>query len=376
MFSQLKTIPLYNFHLQQSAKMGDFAGYSMPLSYAQGSIQEHLYTRNYASLFDVSHMGQVHIIGNDSGAFLDYLLPISVSDMPVASCKYTVMLNEKGGIIDDVILTKKNISKYHLVINAACREKDLTHIKKAAQNFLVDIVLEDNVLLAIQGPKAESVLCHITKEVLQLTFMQGISVHYEDQELWINRSGYTGEDGFELSIPSKSALSLVTKLFENTEIKCAGLGARDSLRLEAGLPLYGTDMTDEINPIEANLKFTIAKKRRETGGFIGDAVVIPFFVNTDVSAILQAKKLRIGLRVEEKMSIRSGAKIFADETSVSPIGWVSSGAITPSVDYPICFAYVPLEYSSINTKVWAERRNKRYECTVTSLPFVAHNYKR
>ena len=376
MSSELKRVPLYNFHLQQSAKMGAFAGYSMPLSYAHGATQEHIHTRAHVSLFDVSHMGQIHVIGDDVGAFLEYLLPISVSSMPIASCKYTVMLNEQGGIIDDVILTKKDASRYHIVMNAACREKDTDHIKKIAQDFAVSILLEDNVLLAIQGPQSEEVLSLLTKEVSQLTFMQGMPLSYEGKELWINRSGYTGEDGFELSIASDHALSLVKKLYEHTELQCAGLGARDSLRLEAGLPLYGTDMTEDINPIEANLKFAIAKKRREQGGFVGSSAIMPFFIHDDSRVPLQVKQLRVGVRIEERTLIRSGAEIFSDEHSEHPIGWVSSGAITPSVDYPICFAYVPVAYSTVGTTLWTQRRDKRYRCSVTSSPFVLHNYKR
>lgn len=369
MSSTLHTVPLHDFHLQHCAKMGPFAGYTMPLSYARGSTQEHLHTREHASLFDVSHMGQIHITGDDVVGFLERLLPICVFEMPLASCKYTVMLNEAGGIIDDVILTRKNTADYHLVINAACKEKDIAHIHAIAQHYKVQITQEDKVLVALQGPKAESIVSQIWSEASTLMFMQGMELPYADTALWINRSGYTGEDGFEISASSKVAVDLVTQLTHNDVVACAGLASRDSLRLEAGLALYGNDMDETINPVEANLKFTVSKKRREHGGFVGDTVVCAAFSS-------EPCKIRIGLRIAERIPIRAGAKLFADKESREAIGWISSGAITPSVGYPICFGYVPYELRNKETIVWAERRENRYKAVVSVLPFVAHKYKK
>lgn len=375
----MKILYLEALHKQLGAKMGEFAGYNMPLLYNAGLIKEHIHTRTQAGLFDISHMGQFKIMGSDVEHFFNYLLPIYVDKLKVGKSRYTLLLNNQGGIIDDVILTKIGEQEYGLVVNATCLDKDYAHFLKALNKYkgITLEYLENRVLFALQGPDAESVLCDAigNKHIQALTFMTGMPFTFQNTHAWINRSGYTGEDGFEISIDNEYAEPLFMALLKDPRVSPIGLGARNSLRLEAGLCLYGHDMNESTNPFEADLGFTISKKRlidnEDSIGFVGK-YALRAFDSTSIAT------LRVGIKPKGKAPIREDVLLYISE-DVNPIkdnqiGHICSGGFSPTLNTPIAFAYVKTEYSKIGQVLWAHLRGKLIEVEVCELPFVPHNY--
>lgn len=377
--SELKSLFLEKLHINNGARMGGFAGYNMPIQYQNGLMKEHLHTREAVSIFDVSHMGQIHISGKDNTNFLDRVLPIPSASLKVGRARYTVMLNERGGIIDDLIITRKSEDVFWVVLNAACMEKDMKHLSDVAKSFpnvQIDI-LDDRCLCAIQGPQAIKKVAGLANasgeaSVEDLKFMSGFEMKFQGIPLWANRSGYTGEDGLELSIPHSIAEELIETLLQDKEIKLAGLGARNSLRLEAGLSLYGNDMDENTNVYEANLGFAISKLRLEnTNGidFIGAEV-------TRKAKNETPKRMRVGVQPSGKAPMREHVELFGSENGSKKVGEICSGGFSPTLGVPIAFAYVEQGYNDIGQKIFANLRGKFVETTVCELPFVAHRYKR
>jgi aminomethyltransferase len=347
--------------------MVPFAGYAMPIQY-EGIMAEHLWTRENAGLFDVSHMGQLLLSGEGLDAAVEALLPIDLTTLNLGDQRYSLLLNENGGVLDDLMVSRWP-NKLYLVVNGATKWDDIAHLRGNLPEAIVLNHLDDRALLALQGPKAFAALeRHVTGDwpLSALTFM-----HFGHFELGgvpaaISRSGYTGEDGFEISIPADQAAKVADLLCNEPEVKPIGLGARDSLRLEAGLPLYGHDLSPETSPIEAGLTFGINKRRRSEGGFPGAERILAEIAEGP------ARKL-VGFAVEGKMPVRGGAPIFAGDTQ---IGVMTSGGFAPSVNTPIAMGYVVIEHSSIGTKLEAEVRGKRVPVAVTAMPFIPHNYHR
>lgn len=378
-------LQLDSLHRNAKAVMVPFAGYSMPLNYGEGLLQEHLHTRNNASLFDVSHMGKLRITGEDALSFLNYLLPIPSERLAIGKARYTVMLNKNAGIIDDLVLTRTGEAEFLMIINAACIEKDLKHINSTANEFssLSIKQLTEHCLLALQGPKAASVAGHLfsnqKNSIESLAFMAGTELSFQNTKLWINRCGYTGEDGFELLVPGNIAESIAKELLSDERVKPAGLGARDSLRLEAGLPLYGDDMDEGTTVYEAAVGFVISKLRKENKNnerdFIGAEA-------TRVASQQAPKKQRVGIRPSGKALLRKGTLLYADNAMPgdaaedTAIGKICSGGYAPSLKGPIAFAYIEQGYVNNDTVLYAPLRNKMEEVTVCALPFVPHKYKR
>ena len=382
------TITLYldEVHKDHHAKMGPFAGYTMPISYAEkGIIEEHHHVREKAGLFDISHMGQVHITGSQVDAYMDMLVPIACSALKKGESKYTVMLNEQAGIIDDLIVTRKSDTLFSAVINAACREKDLANMYKIQQQFSdINIeVLDDRVLLALQGPMAISIIsaylapynnANIFDDVI---FMEGLEVSFENEKIWINRSGYTGEDGVEMSVPNSIAKQFVKGLLQNESVALIGLGARNTLRLEAGLLLYGHDMDEETNTYEAKISFAITKARLEDEStFVGKEALKAF----SLMDAKTRKKSRVGLLPVGKAPIREGVLLYASESdnpeTAESIGVVCSGGLSPILEKPIAMAYVQPAFAKLETVLWANLRGRMIAVEVSKSLFVAHKYKR
>jgi len=352
-----------------------FAGWAMPVQYPDGILQSHLHTREKASLFDVSHMGQLKITGKDRVEFIEHLTPVDAKNLPVFRGCYSLITNSKGGIIDDTIIANAKDFLY-VVVNAGCFDKDMVHIRAEEQKFKKkgkDVAVQvwaDRSLLAIQGPLAEKALQKITQSDLsKLTFFGGGFFSVKDAQCYIQRSGYTGEDGFEISVPSQAVEKIAQALLQDQDVKPCGLGARDSLRLEAGLCLYGHDLNDDITPKQANLLWTISKRRSEEGGFIGSDVIlaeIPGKIN-------DLPKRRVGLFVEGSPA-RENATIH-DPVSGQEIGVITSGTFSPVLKKAIAMAYVKPPYHKLDGKVHVNVRGKMREATVTKMPFVPTKYK-
>jgi aminomethyltransferase len=353
---------LYEFHVSHGGKMVPFAGYEMPVQYTDGIVKEHLKVRNYAGIFDVSHMGQFSIhLDEKEYSKLETIIPIDFSTLQFNQSKYTVLLNAKGGIDDDLIVTKVK-EGINIVLNAACKQNDVKRITEiiGSKNTLLH---KDLSLIAFQGPKAVSVLAKIIPGVETLSFMNGNTFIYEGENIYITRSGYTGEDGFEISISNSKAEDFCKLLLNDSEVGLIGLGARDSLRLEAGLCLYGHDLNTNTNPIEANLGWAMSKKNKTEGNFLGSKIILNEMKNG-------SKKRRVGIK-PEKIIAREGAKIFKDQKE---IGVVTSGGFGPSVNGPIAMGYIVNEFSKEDTEIELEVRGKRYPGKVTALPFYKKNY--
>jgi aminomethyltransferase len=375
--ASLKHTPLHALHVARGGKMVPFAGYEMPVQYASGVMKEHLHTRAHAGLFDVSHMGQIALHAKsgrveDAAAALERLAPQDIIGVAPGRQRYAQFTNDSGGILDDLMVA--NFGRHLLlVVNAACKAGDETHLRAHLSDACVIEPLPDRALLALQGPKAESVLAKFCADVAAMRFMD-VSPHRVDGiDCFVSRSGYTGEDGFEISVPADRAEALATALLDNSGVLPIGLGARDSLRLEAGLCLYGHDIDATTTPAEAALQWSIQKSRRNggarAGGFFGADIILSQLATG-------APRRRVGLKPEGRAPVREGAKLFADDTSPDPIGVVTSGGFGPSVNAPIAMGYVPATHPADGTRLFAEVRGQRLAVRVKDLPFVPHNYKR
>ena len=372
----LKKTNLFDFHEKKGAKFVPFAGYSMPVQYKSGVISEHLHTRSKAGFFDVSHMGQIKIWPKNNEKekliqALEKLMPCDLYNLKENRQTYSLLTNSNGGVIDDLMIANK-VSYFQLVVNASQKKTDYQHLKNnISQDF--DIELEENKsLLAIQGPQSENILSDINSNVKNMKFMDSIDISLAGIDCSISRSGYTGEDGFEISVHNKNVLQLAEILFKKSELLPIGLGARDSLRLEAGLCLYGNDLTSDITPIEANLNWVIHKRRREqvssNNRFLG---------NTKILNQLEKgpSYLRIGLLPIEKAPMRRESIIYLDEGGETEIGIVTSGGYSPTLNKPISMGRIKSEYLEGLEKVFVKIRDKILPATITKLPFIKTKYK-
>ena len=360
-------LPLDGWHRARGARMVPFAGYEMPIQY-EGIVAEHEWTRSSAGLFDVSHMGQLLLSGEGLDAAVEAVLPIDLSTLKLGMQRYSLLLDDDGGVLDDLMVSRWPDALY-LVVNGATKWDDIGHLRESLPDAITLNHLQDRALLALQGPKAASALeRHVQGEhpLSALTFMRFGHFTLAGHEAAISRSGYTGEDGFEISIPATAAAEIADLLCSEPDVKRIGLGARDSLRLEAGLPLYGHDMSPETSPIEAGLVFGINKRRRSEGGYPGAERI-----NREIAEGTDRKW--VGLKVEGRMPAREGAEVFAGSDKV---GTVTSGGFSPTLGYPIAMAYVAREYAAQGTALEIEVRNKRLAAMVVPTPFVPHRYYR
>lgn len=364
-----KTVPLHELHLRLGAKMVPFAGYQMPLQYPTGIMQEHLHTRAAAGLFDVSHMGQVVVGGAGVDTLLEALVPVELQSLAVDKQVYAVFTNPQGGIEDDLIITRWAEDSFFLVVNAACKVQDIAYLRASLPGCEVEEL--DRALLALQGPQAKDIMQQLCPAATALSFMNGCSATLAGVECYITRSGYTGEDGFELSIPSHAAAAVAEALLAFEVVKPIGLGARDSLRLEAGLCLYGHDMNATTSPIEASLAWSISPSRREqgakAGGFPGSDHILGQMVHG-------AARKRVGLTVNGKAPVREGAQI--QDASGATVGVVTSGGFAPSLDAPVAMAYVDAALAVSGTELFAVVRGKPRTVVVAKMPFVEQRYQR
>ena len=357
---------LYNLHKNLGAKFVPFAGYEMPIQYKEGIVKEHISTRQSAGFFDVSHMGQLFISGNKSSEqSLEKIIPLDFKEIKINQSKYSFLINDKGGVIDDLIITRVK-GGFNIILNAACKDNDIKEISKCLNSESQYELRNDLSLIALQGPKSESILESIIKNVKQLKFMNGGYFEYKGEKIYITRSGYTGEDGFEISVPNTKVENF-TKTLSEKGAKPIGLGARDTLRLEAGLCLYGHELNQDINPIQANLKWAISKRRREEGGFKGWEKIKDDLQNG-------VSKIRVGIKPLGKIIAREGTKIFS--SSDEEIGIITSGTFGPSVQSPVAMGYVKNKFSKIDSKIILEIRGKKYDAVVSKLPFYKKNYVR
>ncbi|ANK14179.1 glycine cleavage system protein T [Erythrobacter neustonensis] len=367
----LEPLPLDAWHRARGARMVPFAGYDMPIQYAGphgGIVAEHNWTRQNAGLFDVSHMGQLLLSGPGLDAAVEAVLPIDLSTLKVGQQRYSLLLDEEGGVLDDLMVSRWP-DALHLVVNGATKWDDMGTLREALPDDITMNYLDDRALLALQGPKAAEALArHATGEhpLSALTFMKFGRFQLAGHDVTIARAGYTGEDGFEISLPAEAAAEIADLLCAEPEVEPIGLGARDSLRLEAGLPLYGHDMTPETSPIEAGLTFGINKRRRSEGGFPGAARI-----NREIAEGTGRKW--VGLRIEGRLPAREGAEVF---NGAEKIGIVTSGGFSPTLQAPIAMAYVAAEHAAIGTALEVEVRGKRLAATVSPTPFVPHRYYR
>ena len=367
--AELGTLPLDAWHRAKAARMVPFAGYEMPIQY-DGIVAEHEWTRSSASLFDVSHMGQltVHSPEDDAGLGareLEKLLPGLITSLKPNKMRYSMLLTEQGGVIDDLMVTNTG-PHLALVVNGACKWDDIAHLREHLADEVTLTHHADFALLALQGPKAGDVLEKLIPGSGALTFMTADLFEYDGGHIWVSRAGYTGEDGFEISVHENSVAKLAKALVADDRVKPAGLGARDSLRLEAGLPLYGHDLTLDIDPVSADLTFALSKKRREAGGYLGHGPVMEAFNNGPSTK-------RVGLKLEGRMPAREGAEVFAGDAKV---GHVTSGGFSPTLGQPIAMAYVDIDYADEGTQLTCKVRNKSLPACVSPMPFVAHKYFR
>jgi len=357
---------LYNYHKSLGAKFVPFAGYEMPVQYSSGIVEEHKITRTNAGLFDVSHMGQLLIEGNENlSDELEKIIPVDLKKIKLNQSKYSFLTNEKGGIYDDLIITKVD-NGFIIILNAACKDNDFKIIKNSIGSKFKLTLYKNLSLISLQGPKSSEILEKIINRVSSLKFMNGNNFSYNDKEIYITRSGYTGEDGFEISIPNELVEDFVKKVVSKGA-RPIGLGARDTLRLEAGLCLYGHDINETTSPIEANLKWAISRRRREEGGFVGYSKI-----KSDMNGSLS--RLRVGVKPEGKIIAREGVKIFSEDNK--EIGSITSGTFGPSVNGPIAMGYVKLNFSKLGTKVLLEVRGKKHKAVISELPFYKKNYVR
>ena len=372
----LKKTPLHALHLSLGARMVPFAGYDMPVQYPAGVMKEHLHTRTEAGLFDVSHMGQV-IVKAKSGSYedaalaLESLVPVDILGLAEGRQRYGFFTDDSGCILDDLMITHVDDHLF-VVVNASCKEADLAHLQ-AHIGDQCDITLLNRALIALQGPRAVEVLAELWADVAAMKFMDVRHCRLHDVSCLVSRSGYSGEDGFEISVPADKAVDVTMRLLEHPDVQAIGLGARDSLRLEAGLCLYGNDIDTTTSPVEAALEWAMQKARRaggaRAGGFPGSGRILSELENG-------AARRRVGLKPEGKAPVRGHAKLYADAEGKVEIGEVTSGGFGPSVEGPVAMGYVPVSYAAAGTQVYAEVRGKFLPVTVSALPFVTPTYKR
>jgi aminomethyltransferase len=375
--SPLKRTPLHALHVARGGKMVPFAGYEMPVQFSTGVLREHLHTRGSAGLFDVSHMGQIALRPKsgkleDAALALERLVPQDILAIAPGRQRYAQFTNQAGGILDDLMVANFR-SHLFLVVNAACKTTDEAHLRAALDDACVIEPLADRALIALQGPKAESVLARVCADVSLMRFMDSGPRHIDGIGCFVSRSGYTGEDGFEISVPAEHAERLANILLANSDVLPIGLGARDSLRLEAGLCLYGHDLDTTTTPVEGALEWSIQKSRRHggarAGGFPGAEKIL-------AQLDRGAPRRRLGLRPEGRAPVREGAPLFAGETSSEQIGAVTSGGFGPSLNGPVAMGYLPSSLGAPDTPVFAELRGQRLPLRVAPMPFVANTYKR
>jgi len=365
--------PLHALHLELGAKMTPFAGYDMPVSYPEGILAEHRHCRSAAALFDVSHMGQLRLVADDmdeAARALESLVPVDVLGLAPGRQRYGFFTNSHGGIQDDLMITRREHDLF-VVVNAACKEADTRYLMTHIGHRCRVVPLPDRGLLALQGPKAAQTLARLNEDVTQLTFMTGGNFTLAGTECFVTRSGYTGEDGFEISVPADAAESLARALLQQPEVKPVGLGARDTLRLEAGLCLYGHDIDANTSPVEAGLTWAIQKVRRtggeRHGGYPGASVIDTQIANGTV-------RKRVGLMGLERVPVREGAVIT--DAIGHKLGHVTSGTLAPSVGHPIAMAYLATNHAAVHSEVYADVRGKKQPMRVCPMPFAPHRYHR
>ncbi|ELL7086233.1 glycine cleavage system aminomethyltransferase GcvT [Vibrio fluvialis] len=368
---ELLITPLHALHLEVGAKMVPFAGYDMPVQYALGVKKEHLHTREAAGLFDVSHMGQLRLHGEGAAAALETLVPVDVVDLAEGKQRYAFFTNEQGGILDDLMVANLGDHLF-VVVNAACKEQDINHLQAHLPSGVELEIIDDRALLALQGPKAAEVLARLQPAVADMLFMDIQQVQIDGIDCIVSRSGYTGEDGYEISVPADKAETLARTLTAFDEVEWIGLGARDSLRLECGLCLYGHDLDETTTPVEASLLWAIQPVRRtggaREGGFPGADIILSQISTKDVS------RKRVGLVGQTKAPVREGTELFDAEGA--KIGIVTSGTAGPTAGIPVSMAYVRADLSAIGTEVFAEVRGKMLPMLVEKMPFVPQRYYR
>ncbi len=363
--------PLYDLHLELQAKMVPFAGYAMPVQYPLGVKKEHLHTRSAAGLFDVSHMGQLLLRGEGAAAALEALVPVDIIDLPEGKQRYALLTNDDGGILDDLMVTNFGDCLY-VVVNAACKDADIQHLRNNLPDNVALETLEDRALLALQGPGAADVMAKLAPETAAMVFMDARRLQVAGIDCFVSRSGYTGEDGFEISVPADQAVALARQLLANDAVEAIGLGARDSLRLESGLCLYGHDIDTGTTPVEASLLWAISKVRRadgeRAGGFPGAGIILGQIASGEVG------RKRVGLSGEGRAPVREGSELYDADNNL--VGTVTSGTFGPSAEIPIAMAYVSKPLAALDTRVYAEVRGKRLPMTVSRMPFVPQRYYR
>ena len=368
---QIRVTPLYQMHLDAGAKMVPFAGYEMPVSYPLGIKKEHIHTREKAGLFDVSHMGQIRLVGANSKKALESIVPVDIIDLPLMKLRYALFTNKSGGVMDDLMVTNLGDEGLFLVVNAGCKNADFAHLQSTIGDDCKVEFLEDVALLALQGPKAHEVLSEIAPSTSEMTFMTARQLLINGMDCLITRSGYTGEDGFEISVPAKDAEELAKLLLSNTEVEWVGLGARDSLRLEAGLSLYGHELDNDHSPVESSLSWALSKARRtggvREGNYLGADIIMSHLDEGVESKV-------VGLQPEGRMPVRDGA-LIEDELG-NHVGQVTSGGFGPSINRPIAIARLKMHYIETYSKLFALVRDKKIEVEIVDLPFVKQNYYR
>ena len=380
--AEIETLPLDAWHRRKGARMVPFAGYHMPIQY-EGIVTEHNWTRNQAGLFDVSHMGQLMVTGDKAAAELEKLLPGAIASLKPGKVRYSLLLDDDGGILDDLMVTNATPwiegdeeactegrwggPAYYLVVNGAMKWDDIAHLREHLDDDVTLTHMDEHALIALQGPSAATALNRVMRNVIDdMVFMESVVHDFGEWPLRITRAGYTGEDGFEISLPAEFAESFADRLCAEIEVRPVGLGARDSLRLEAGLPLYGHDITTETDPVSADLGFALTKRRREEGGWMGHAPVMQAFAEGP------AQK-RVGISIDGRMPAREGALVYSGDTQV---GRITSGGFSPTLERPIAMGYVDTALAAEGTELEVEVRKKRLPATVASLPFVPHRYHR
>jgi len=380
--AETETLPLDAWHRRKGARMVPFAGYHMPIQY-EGIVTEHNWTRNQAGLFDVSHMGQLMVTGDKAAAELEKLLPGAIASLKPGKVRYSLLLDDDGGILDDLMVTNATPwiegdeeagtegrwgePAYYLVVNGAMKWDDIAHLREHLDDDVTLTHMDEHALIALQGPSAATALNRVMRNVIDdMVFMESVVHDFGEWPLRITRAGYTGEDGFEISLPAEFAESFADRLCAEIEVRPVGLGARDSLRLEAGLPLYGHDITTETDPVSADLGFALTKRRREEGGWMGHAPVMQAFAE-------EPAQKRVGLAIDGRMPAREGALVYSGDTQV---GRITSGGFSPTLERPIAMGYVDTAFAAEGTELEVEVRKKRLPATVASLPFVPHRYHR
>jgi aminomethyltransferase len=375
MAQALKRTPLYELHCELGAKLTEFAGYEMPVQYSLGILGEHQHTRTKAGLFDVSHMGQIILRGSsyqETALAFERAIPMDVLGLKVGRQRYGFLTTDGGGILDDLMFSNR---KDHIfaVLNAACKDSDIVHLRTLLEPEISIEVIENRALIALQGPASETVLSEFNSQISAMKFMDVETLSIAGAECWISRSGYTGEDGFEISIPSSAAEAITRSILSKQEVEFIGLGARDSLRLEAGLCLYGHDIDEETTPVEASLTWAIQKARRTNGeranGFLGDDIITQ---QLDTGTY----RKRVGFLPQTRAPMREGVEIYETESSKEVIGKITSGGYGPTVGHPVAMGYINSEYVDSNDNLFGELRGKRVPVKIAQLPFVPLNFKR